>query len=228
MDLAVSEVAQLLGVSRQRVLTLIAQGEVPARRVGGRWVLESADIEARGRDRADGRPMAPRVAWGLIALAEGRDPHWLPREQRSRLRSRLRLGPSLEQVAAWTRRRNRVLWLRGHPAALPRLLATAGALPTGASAGGHDLVDPGRVEIYLPDDQANPVMAELAFRPAARSSANAIVKIPQGLWPFDQEPGPTTVALDLWEAGDERSRSSARRLYRNALASNRSSQGTTP
>jgi len=226
VDLSVSEAAQLLGVSRQRVLVLIADGELPARRVGDRWVLDSADVETRHRDRASTRPMAPRVAWGLVALVEGREAPWLRQDQRSRLRRRLRQRPSLERIASWTRRRNKVLWLRGHPAALPRLLTVPGAVPTGASADETDLVDLRRVEIYLPEDQAPDVIAALALRQADRGTANAVVKIPQGLWPFDQGPGPLALALDLWEAGDERSRRSAHRIYGDILLAD--PEGTEP
>lgn len=217
MELSVSEVAEQLGVSRQRVLALIHAGELPARLIGGRWVAASMDVDELRRDRLAGRPMAGRIAWGLLDLLDGGHAPWLTASERSRLRARLRARPPVDQVAHWVRRRSEVLWLRGHPAALPRLLAFDGVVPAGASAPGQDIVDPGRVEVYLHKDDAARAMRKLALRPVARREANAVVKVPEGVWPFDEGPGRAAVALDLWEAGDERSRRTARGLYSSLL-----------
>ncbi|MGP3982113.1 helix-turn-helix domain-containing protein [Streptomyces sp. KR80] len=217
MELSVSEVAERLGVSRQRVLALIHSGKLPARLIGGRWVVESADADELRGGRRTGRPMAGRIAWGLLDLLDGGRAPWLTATERSRLRARLRARPPVAQVAHWVRRRNEVLWLRGHPAALPRLLAFDGAVPAGASAPGQDIVDPSRVEVYLHRDDAARAMRKLALRPVARQDANAVVKVPQGVWPFYESPGRAVVALDLWEAGDERSRRTARKLYSSLL-----------
>lgn len=141
-----------------------------------------------------------------------------PTEEVSRLRARIRKGPPLDRVAAWTRRRNHTLWLRGHPSALPRLVAAPEALPAGASASGHDIIKVGRIETYLPASGAAQVARDLSLREVDAQSANAVIKVPPEVWPFDQEPGPVAVAIDLWETGDERSRRSARTLYQQALA----------
>jgi hypothetical protein len=90
-------------------------------------------------------------------------------------------------------------------------------VPAGASAPGQDIVDPSRVEVYMHKDDVARAMRKLALRPVARREANAVVKVPQGVWPFDGGPGRAVVALDLWEAGDERSRRTARGLYASLL-----------
>ncbi|MEV8565914.1 helix-turn-helix domain-containing protein [Streptomyces sp. NPDC051322] len=217
IELSVSEAAERLGVSRQRILARIHAGELPARLVGGRWVLMLEDVDELVGARSNGRPMAGRIAWGLLDLLDGGNAHWLTASERSRLRSRLRSRPSIEQVSRWVRRRSRVLWLRGHTAALPRLLAFEGAVPTGASAPGQDIVDPRRVEVYLRQHCAEQAIRKLALRPVSRREANAVVKVPQGIWPFETGPARAKVALDLWEAGDERSRRTALRLYSSLL-----------
>jgi excisionase family DNA binding protein len=217
VELSVTEAAERLGVSRQRALARIHAGELPARLVGGRWVLMLEDVDELVGARSYGRPMAARVAWGLLDLLDGGNAPWLTASERSRLRSRLRSRPSIDQVSHWVRRRSRVMWLRGHTSALPRLLAFEGAVPTGASAPGQDLVDPGRVEVYLPQDCAEQAIRKLALRPVPRREANAVVKVPQGIWPFEAGPARAKVALDLWEAGDERSRRTALRLYSSLL-----------
>jgi excisionase family DNA binding protein len=217
IEASVSEAAERLGVSRQRVLALIRDGQLPARLIGGRWVVLMEDVDVLRRGRLAGRPMAGRVAWGLLDLLDGRSAAWLTASERARLRARLRARPSVVQVAHWVRRRSEVLWLRGHSAALPRLLAFECAVPTGASAPGQDIVDPGRVEVYLRREDADRAARKLALRPVSRREANAVVKVPQGLWPFENGPGWAAVALDLWEAGDERSRRTAERLYSGLL-----------
>ncbi|AVZ74195.1 hypothetical protein SLUN_20535 [Streptomyces lunaelactis] len=217
IEISASEAAERLGVSRQRVLALIHDGALPARLIGGRWVVLSADVDELGQDRPSGRPMAGRVAWGLLDLLDGGRAPWLTAPERSRLRARLRERPPIAQIGHWARRRNEVLWLRGHPSALPRLLAFEGAVPAGASAPGQDIVDPGQVEVYLRKDVAAGAIRKLALRPVPRREANAVVKVPREVWPFDDGPGRAAVALDLWDASDERSCRTARRLYSSAL-----------
>ncbi|MEZ0065023.1 excisionase family DNA binding protein [Streptacidiphilus sp. MAP12-20] len=217
MDLTVPEAAKRLGVSRQRVLALITRKELSARRVGSAWILDSANVDMRARESSKGRPMAARSAWALLDLLQGGDAPWMRADERSRLRGKLRRHPDIAEVAGWCRRRSELLWLRGHSAAVPRLLAFPGARPTGASAGGHDVVDIGRVEVYLTSDDTDKAIRELALRPVTRSEANALIRVPHGQWPFYENVGRAVVALDLWESGDERSRRTARQIHGQLL-----------
>jgi excisionase family DNA binding protein len=45
MQLSLQEVAQILGKTRRQVLYLIEQGRLPARKIGGRWAIERADLQ---------------------------------------------------------------------------------------------------------------------------------------------------------------------------------------
>ena len=56
--LSVAESAEMLGVSAARVRELIAQGLLPAQKVGRSWVLREADVVAR----MDARPRPGRPA----------------------------------------------------------------------------------------------------------------------------------------------------------------------
>lgn len=47
--------AERLGVSRRRVLAMIAAGRLRAVKVGNQWLIRPADLE-RVRDRKPGRP----------------------------------------------------------------------------------------------------------------------------------------------------------------------------
>jgi excisionase family DNA binding protein len=223
VEVGVGEAAERVGVSQHRLRYLIHAGELPARRVAGRWVLETDAVDRYAEYRRPGRPLSPRKAWGLVDLLQsGRAPD-VSAPERSRLRARLRARPSLEELARLGRRRAQPLYLRVHPGALPRALGWDGAVAAGASAGGHNIVDPTRAEIYLAEPAVGPMSRALRARPASRAEANLVVRVPPGpRWPFPNgKAGPVAVALDLWEAGDSRSRRAAERLYRAALAARR-------
>lgn len=60
--LTVSESARMLNVTPSRVRALIAQGMLPARKVGRAWVLEEADVMERASKRVGpGRPARKAV-----------------------------------------------------------------------------------------------------------------------------------------------------------------------
>lgn len=44
MQLSLQEAVQILGKTRRQVLYMIEQGRLPAKKVGGRWVVEGADL----------------------------------------------------------------------------------------------------------------------------------------------------------------------------------------
>ena len=66
--LSVSEAAERLGVNVQRVHQLVAEGALPAERVGRHWILEEADLVRLDR-RPPGRPLSPKSAWALAIMA---------------------------------------------------------------------------------------------------------------------------------------------------------------
>ncbi len=53
--LSVKESAELLGVNRQRVQTLISEGRLPAQKIGNSYVIKESDLEFV-KDRQTGRP----------------------------------------------------------------------------------------------------------------------------------------------------------------------------
>lgn len=59
--LTTNEVAAKLGVSRRRVLALVAAGRLPAERVGNQFLILPADLAAV-KERKPGRPSAPSKA----------------------------------------------------------------------------------------------------------------------------------------------------------------------
>ena len=83
MPIGVSEAAERLEVSRQRVLRMIADERLPAQRVGKSWAIDEADI-ARRRVPI-GRPLSGDMARGFLDLAAGIRPDLSARDI-SRLR----------------------------------------------------------------------------------------------------------------------------------------------
>src|SRR3546814_618950 len=138
MELLVPDAADRLGVSAGRVRDLIRSGDLPARQVAGRWFIDAADIEA-AKGRPAGRPLSPRMAWGLISMVESGDAAALDRAERSKLRRRLRALPSLDQVAPLCRRRSIISRYRVHPGSLGRIRVFEQALLPGASEPGQNM-----------------------------------------------------------------------------------------
>jgi excisionase family DNA binding protein len=64
----VSQAADRLGVHAQRVHQRIADGSLPAVRVGHQWAIDEADL-ARLDRRASGRPLSEKSAWVMAAVA---------------------------------------------------------------------------------------------------------------------------------------------------------------
>jgi hypothetical protein len=215
----VKAAAAHLGLSPQRVRQLIRDGVLPAERLAGRWVLDREAVRRAAERRTPGRPLSPRMAWGLVSLIETGDAPEMSAAERSRWRSRLRLGLPLAELARRCRARNRVQRFRAHPGVLHIAAEFPGAVGTGSTARMHDIIDARLVEIYLRHADLTELSRKLRLTPASPSSANLVVRIPtSGHWPFaGPKAGPVAVALDLWDAGDSRSRRAAEKLYDEAI-----------
>lgn len=87
--LSVSEAAERLGVLPRRIQQRIADGSLPAEKVGRGWAIDERHLARLAHDRFPGRPLSQRSAWSLLALAAGEHDHLSPVE-RSRARARLR------------------------------------------------------------------------------------------------------------------------------------------
>ena len=86
----ISEAARALGLSAARVRAMAANDQLPAVKVGDRWLIERAALERRLRLPAQGgRPFAPHNAWALLLLASGQKVDDIDPSVRSRLRRSL-------------------------------------------------------------------------------------------------------------------------------------------
>jgi len=151
VEITSRQAAEQLGVTQQRVQTLFAAGDLGGRMVAGRLVVDSGDIQARlTRRPGRGRPLAARVAWGLLWELSGERAHWLAASERSRLRTNIR-KLNTEEVVMRVRRRAALHQYRILPTYVDRLAADAACVPSGvdaASAVGADIVAVGFAEVY--------------------------------------------------------------------------------
>lgn len=93
--LSVPDAARQLGVSRMRVQQRIADGSLPAQRVGRQWVIDEADLRAVAHNAGPGRPLSPASAWALVAVASKKVDELSPS---GKSRARARVGRLFEQA----------------------------------------------------------------------------------------------------------------------------------
>ena len=64
MQLTLEQAADLLGKTRRQVVYMIEQGRLPAKKVGGRWTIERADlaVDDATRQRSNQRDVRFRAA----------------------------------------------------------------------------------------------------------------------------------------------------------------------
>ncbi len=220
--LPVVDAARLLRLSVQRVRVLLSEGELPGRKVAGRWLVDRSAVDRRVRDgKLSGRPYSPAHAWGLIALAGGDNPWWLDASNRSRLRRQLRERDLVDLVPSLARRGRR-LALRAHASDLRRIEVEPDVVRSGVSAASEhrlEIVAPGVLEAYIPSARLSALEQRYRLKPSA--DPNLILHAIDGPWPFapDQGVAPKLAAvLDLLDHDDERSRSAGRRALKRFAA----------
>jgi excisionase family DNA binding protein len=222
--ISIPEAAGLLRLSPGRVHALVAEGEMPAVKVGGRWLLERSDVERRRRaKKLRGRPFEAHNAWALLRLSAGERVEGLDPSVRSRLRKALAVE-GLEQLAPRLVRRGESRYFAAHGGEVPYLLEDPRFVASGASAAaahGIDLVPGQEADGYVRAGAEREFVADHALRPAA-PGANVLLRVvPDDAWGFPAEarvaPLPA-VALDLAEEADPRSSAAGRRML-GALSS---------
>lgn len=214
--LSVGEAARLLSVHPGRVRQLVIAGHLEAQKVGGRWLLPaSAVVDRRDAVRPAGRPLSPRAAWGLLAAAAGQRAPWLAPSEERRARARA-AGWSLEHWAWACRRRALVHRLSAHSSVLGLLADDDRVVLSGSSARGVavDVIATGVVEGYVEASKLHMLVGHYALHEAART--NVVLRVPPAevtvFGDARDAPWPV-VAVDLYDAGDDRSRRAAETLF---------------
>lgn len=224
--ISASDAASRLGVSDRQVRRLVASGELAARRIGDRWIIDAGAVRDRARaKRQGGRPLSARMAWAVLvaagaALDDGRcgDPAALfeDRRARHRLRAILANPPAPECWDQWLRRRAepRRVWV--HPGVVERLARDPRLHPVDeatVAVSGVGVGDGGRYRFYVDEDAVGPVLRE--YRARAVDDGQIMLMVVPSAVPDDVlgRPGdPVGVAVtlvDLLGSADARERHGA-------------------
>ena len=219
MDLlGTSDAAALLEIDERALRSLIADGRVEARKIGGRWLVDGGSL---ARYRAVRRPaggiLSPRSAWSVLALLEGREPPVeLNRSERARARERadrIRSGAVIDLSRRATCSTWHVL-----PGLLDRLVADGRLRLTGAR-GRHrtDLVKAGPLDAYITQSDLAGLVGAFGLRRGFGDS-NVTLRVPLIAWPFGEGPvWAAATAFDLLEEPDDRARAAGHELLRRVI-----------
>jgi excisionase family DNA binding protein len=192
---SVAETAEQLGLDRSRVRALIAQGRLPAVRIGRDWFVAIGDLTRfQQTPRRSGRPLTPRRAWDVLHAAEAtgrveiarsaatRDPFWLVNLVRRRATVRRlhaldSLVPDIEQAVV----------AGGESAGRQHGIAPRDARPV--------------CDGYINAPNAAQITDRLALVAAYGEDVNVILRVvDDSLWPFEEHThvvGPLVAAVDM-------------------------------
>ncbi len=210
--LTVAQAARRLGVTQAMVRHLIATGELPAERIGGRTWIVSRDAVERRADQGPqgGRRFSPANAWAILYMLAGEPVEWIDQPNRWRLRRYLASHlPSADR--ARFANRGRPTRYRAHPSLLAAVRSDPDLMLTGASgASGRRLGlvgGAGEVDAYVAEARLDAVVRRHHLRPSA--DPNVTLRAVQQFtaeWPPDRLAPATAIALDLLDSPEPRAR----------------------
>ncbi len=229
--LSIGEAAKSLKLSPTRVRAMAAHGQLPAKKVGNRWLVERAAVEQRrSRGAHGGRPFTAQNAWALLLLASAAEVKEVDSSVRSRLKRALKLE-GLERLGPRLGRRADLALFRAHPGEISHLLKDPALVRSGISAAASldiGLVSGREVDGYLPESRLRRFVKKHALSPAETDGNVRLRVVPDDVWksvggrPVAPE---AVVALDLSEESDPRSakagRDALRRIDRRLRARSR-------
>lgn len=209
--------ARAHGVSERRARQLAATGKLPARKLGGRWLV--ADTGSMRRAARAGRPLSERSVWAIADILDGVPPQGLSRSELARAETRAAQAADLApgDLAA----RADVHELRAHPGIIESLASDERVViggPRAASAHGADLIALSGLALYALRSDIPALVRDYALAPG-QGDANVILRGGPRLPGADGRTASAAVAaLDLLDAGDERSVRAARALLRKLVS----------
>jgi excisionase family DNA binding protein len=218
--ISVSEAARTLKLSPARVRAMASQGQLPAAKIGDRWLVERSAVKQRQRKKAfRGRRFTPRNAWALLLLASGEDTPKLDPSVRSRLRRALALE-GLAALAPRLQDRSRVSMHKAHPGEIPYVLEDRSLMPSGISAAGSmgiGLLANREADGYIAQSQLQSFIDEHALSPGGIDGNVRLRVVPDDVWQDlagRSVAPPAAVALDLADEPDPRSEAAGKKLVR--------------
>jgi len=209
----VSEFAEREKVSPRRVRALLEQGRLPARKVGGQWLIDQASAHRP----APSRPLGARMQAGLLAILSGEQPEALSRAESARLRAyrnALLHSPEPDRIlGAWVRERA-ALKLQVAPSDVADLSEDQRLVKSGFSDPRAEIAAAGQLEARVAEADVDALRREYLLRPSDRP--NVLLHI------TDEKPSsPLPLGLllvDLAQHDGVRERSRVAELLRKAFA----------
>lgn len=189
---SVREAARRLGVGVARVHQRIADGSLPAERIGSQWAVDEASIEAVLDSGSPGRPLSARSAWALVVLSQESASalSGLAAAEQARARSRmsrlLRASSAAQPTEAlvhsqasllrsWLRNRAARRLYRASPLDLPDLRADERVLLSGLSHPQSAIASGDVVEGYVRADDLDALVQDYLLVPVAAGGAAPVV-----------------------------------------------------
>ena len=158
-----------MGVSDRRARAILAAGQLPARQVAGRWLVEEADLP---RSRASARPMSPRMAWALIGLLSGDQPDDVAPPELTRLRHKreqlLDDADPPRLLRSWLRRRAERRQVSIASRDLDELRSDPRVLLSGISDPRSELSAAGEAELYAAHSELEMLSRDYLFSASGR------------------------------------------------------------
>lgn len=216
-----SQAADELARSQQRVRKLIYDGVLPAAKVGGSWAIDRSAVQLLAKKKQrPGRPLNANNAWAVLALLADEHPAWLRPDVRSRLRRRLESPGWVDSALEAAEDRSAIAWLWLPSDDLRRLAKEYALVHSGLSAknAGLDLLryrEEG-VDAYLPEEVLSAIEQRFLPERVSPSDANAILRVPSIPWVLqrrDEAPA-AVVAADILGHRDPRVDRAARERLR--------------
>lgn len=160
------EVAAQLGVTERRVRQLIDAGNLPARRVAGRLLVEEGSIP---RSRPMTRPMSPRIAWAFISLLSNEAVQEISDRELARIQGKhLALLASPQPAAllrSWLRSRAQLRRLSISPTDADEVLNDLRVIPSGISDPRSEMSAGREVEGYVQTGDVEQLVADHLMAP---------------------------------------------------------------
>jgi excisionase family DNA binding protein len=210
----VSDAAQRLGVSEQRVRAMISSGSIGAEKVAGAWLIPAASLaRLAASHREGGRPLSAASAWALLLLASDEPVGWVAPRVRSRMAGALKERGLAGAFGKLGRRAARRVY-EAHVAELPRLARSADLMLGGVSAAGaHKLGLQGgnELEAYVAAGAVEQVAKRHGL--VAGGEPNVVLRVvSDDIWPIVHRrvASIAVVLADLSEHSDARARRVAR------------------
>lgn len=230
---SVREAARRLGVGVARVHQRIADGSLPAERIGSQWAVDEASLEGVLESGVPGRPLSARSAWALIVLSQDPEDPLSELAAAEQARARRRLGRLLlsaraaqpteanvhEQAAllrSWLRNRAARRLYRASPIDLPDLRVDERVVLSGLSHPQSSIASADVVEGYVRAGDLDALVQDYLLSPAAPGvAAPAILHVMPPEPPDDLRDIPLLLlAADLAEHRGPREEARAVELLR--------------